>query len=167
MTVVVALLACAPDDWDGTPYVPDTHTADDTAVVPGDGFVGSWRSEGGDLSELFAADPFFYTRVDAAFRADQTFQVDATDADGATYRLVGTYVADDSTDPGAVSLSQTEPYEALASGIFSVAGDTLTYEVVQTSPDYGFVPPTPSSGFGSTSGPNMDEDVNIQTYRRR
>lgn len=169
MTLFLALLACAPDDWNGDDYVPDTtvDTTDTGDTSSGDGFVGTWRSQGADLSPLFAADPFNYALVDASFRGNGSYQVDATDADGAEYTLVGTYTSDESTDPAAIALLQSEPYEAIASGIYSVAGDTLTYEIVQTSPDYGFVPPTPTTGFGSTSGPNMDEGVNVQTYRRR
>lgn len=169
VALLVPLAGCAPDDWDGTDYVPDT-TVDTTETGDsgsGEGFVGTWRSEGADLSELFASDPFNYASVDASFRSNGGYTVDATDADGAEYALVGTYTTDESTDPATIALLQSEPYEAIASGIYSVAGDTLTYEIVQTSPDYGFVPPTPGGGFGSTSGPNMDAGVNVQTYRRR
>jgi hypothetical protein len=163
---------CAPDDWDGTDYVPDTSvdttdTSDTGDTSSPDGFVGDWRSQGNDLSALFAADPFNYAVVDASFRSNGSYTVDATDDEGADYALVGTYTVDESTDPAAIALHQSEPYEALASGIYRVVGDTLTYEIVQTSPDYGFVPPTPSTGFGSTSGPNMDDGINVQTYRRR
>ena len=52
-------------------------------------------------------------------------------------------------------------------GIYEVDGNTLTYEVVQVDPDYGFTPPTPESGFGSTGGPNMTEGINVQVYRRQ
>ena len=43
----------------------------------------------------------------------------------------------------------------------------MTYEVVQTVPDYGYTPPTPTSGFGTTSGPGVSAGDNVQIYRRR
>ena len=80
--------------------------------------------------------------------------------------VTGTWTADTSTEPGVVSLEQEEPYEAKASGIFAVDGAVLTYEVVQTEPDYGFSPPTPQGGFGSTNGPGVGPGDNVQTFRR-
>lgn len=174
MMILGALTGCMQDDWDGetdTDVVNDTDTTEDTddTVITADGFVGSWRSEGADLSGLFAADPFNYERVDADFEANGDYTVFAVDADNAEYTLVGTYTLDDSTTPGTVSLHQSSPYEAIASGIWQLEDSdaTLRYEVVQTTPDYGFVPPTPTSGFGSTTGPNLTEGVNVQVYRRR
>jgi hypothetical protein len=76
-------------------------------------------------------------------------------------------VVDASTSPGSITLTQASPYAATAVGIYQVDGDTLTYEVVQTLPDYGFTPPTSETGFGSTSGPGLDADVNIQIYQRQ
>jgi hypothetical protein len=81
--------------------------------------------------------------------------------------LVGTFVADEGTSPATIVLTQTSPYAATAEGIYQVDGDTLTYEVVQTQPDYGFLPPTPETGFGSTSGTGLNPGDNIQIYRRQ
>lgn len=169
---LVLLAACMPDDWNGEPYVPPTGTpvATDTGAdttPAGAGFADTWTSEGDDLSPLFAGEPFNYASVVATFRADLTYSVVATDTSGAeTPALTGTYVADDTTVPGVITLTQTVPYEATAVGIWQVEGDVLTYEVVQTVPDYGFVPPTPAGGFGSTGGPNMTAGINTQVYRR-
>lgn len=166
--LTLPFVGCLVDDWNGQPYAPTatTPSTDDTAAAPGaTALADAWRSEGGDLSDLFSGEPFRYVAVEAVFRADGGYVVTSTDQDGATYVLTGTYAATDGA-PGAVSLSQVEPYEAEAEGIWQVDGDTLTYEVVQTVPDYGFVPPTPAGGFGSTAGPGLSPGVNVQIYRR-
>lgn len=161
---------CFPDDWDGQPYVPATDgvppATSDSGAPADDGIVGRWVSEGSDRSPLFAAEPFDYASVVAAFAAGGDYVVTSTDAEGAAYVLTGTYVAAPG-EPGTVTLTQAEPYPATAEGIWAVEGDTLTYEVVQTVPDYGFSPPTPGGGFGSTSGPGMTPGLNVQTYRRQ
>jgi hypothetical protein len=172
--LALALAGCVPDDYDGTwpdsdvedsgdPVVDDT---DDTDAPAGPAIVGTWVSEGDDLSELFAGEPFNYVRIEAYFRADGKCGSVIEDQDGQTAETAGTCILDDSTNPGSITIEQSSPYEATAKGIWRVSGTTLTYEVVQTVPDYGFTPPTPSTGFGSTSGPNLDSGVNVQTYRR-
>lgn len=167
--LLFSLLACIADDWNGQPYTGPGTASGDTggAVVVGDdGLAGAWRSAGADLSDLLADEPFRYVRVEATFDAAGSYEVVGTDADGTEWPLVGTWTAEPGT-PGTVTLQQTEPYVATAEGIWQVdGGTTLTYEVVQTSPDYGFQPPTPGSGFGSTTGPGLTPGINVQTYRR-
>lgn len=176
-----SLAGCFPDDWNGLPYQPGvvtpgggttivdtdggggTDTGDPT--VPTAGIVGVWVSEGSRLSDLFAGDPFDYVMVEAHFKADASYVVTSEDAGGTSYVLTGTYVAEEGT-PGTIALSQVQPYVAEASGIWQVDGDELRYEVVQTLPDYGFAPPTPEAGFGSTAGPGMTPGVNVQVYLR-
>ena len=168
---LLLLTACFPDDWDGQPYVPATtpvttsFDSNDTGVQA-PSLVGTWVSEGRDISDLFTGVPFFYVAIEVDFRADGTVNTEITDQDGAVYVTRGTYVIDDSTRPATIELAQTEPYIATLRGIYEVAGNELTYEVVQITPDYGFVPPTPESGFGSTSGPNLIPGINVQTYVR-
>jgi len=176
IAVVGAVLGgCFPDDWNGQPYQPDdtrptftVPTTTDTAVPVGsvDPLVGVWVSEGNDISPLFSNLPFFYEYIEATFRADGTVVTFIEDRDGATYVTSGTYVANDSTVPGVITLQQVEPYSATLQGIYLVEGDVLTYEVVQLTPDYGYNPPTPALGFGSTNGPNLTAGVNIQTFER-
>lgn len=129
-----------------------------------EGLVGDWLSTGDDLSDLFA--PYF-SELTAHFAADGTYTASATGTTGHVYDFAGTYVDDTSTSPASITLSQTSPSAATALGIYAVDGDTLTYEVAQTEPDQGYTPPTPESGFGSTSGPSIDAGVNVQTYRRQ
>lgn len=155
--ILLFSLACLPDDV-------DSPAATDQDAAASGGLAGDWLSEGDDVSPLFASDPFNYTTIDASFGTDGSYQVVVTDDSGQSGTLTGTYTADTSTTPAAITLQQSTPYTAVASGIFEITGDLLTYEVVQTSPDYGFVPPTPESGFGSTSGPDLEAGVNVQTY---
>lgn len=178
MTFLLLALACAVDDVKDDTGAPDdtADTADsgdttDTSETgdtsgddgPGD-LTGTWLSEGENLSPLFAAEPFSYVSITADFGGDGAYDVAATDADGQTVTLTGTYVVDVTTNPGTIILTQTTPYSATAEGIWQVVGTTLTYEVVQTVPDYGFTPPTPETGFGSTAGGSLAPGDNVQVY---
>ena len=184
LLALVLLGGCMPDDWDGTPYDPSEWQTGGGGGTPGGGggggggtidtggggsqvaLVGTWVSEGDDISDMFAAPPFEYQRITADFRDDGSYTVTSVDGGGTPYELVGTYVVDTSTTPAAVSLSQTSPYDAEAEGIWAVQGSMLTYEVVQTVPDFGFSPPTPDGGFGSTAGSGLEPGMNVQVYRR-
>jgi len=128
--------------------------------------VGTWVSEGSDLSDLFAGFPFEYRSIEASFRADGTVVTEIVDKDGASYITSGTYTIDATTTPASINLQQVEPYQAVLVGIYQVSGAELTYEVVQVQPDYGYIPPTPDSGFGSTAGPSLSPGINVQTYER-
>lgn len=180
MILLLAALACAPDDvTDAKDTGGDTSgdnggdsggNGDDTAGGNGggtDSIVGTWLSEGDNISALFAGDPFNYVAITSTFNEDLSYTASATDNEGGSNALSGTYTVDTSTSPGTIVLEQASPYTATASGIWQIEGDTMTYEVVQTEPDYGFVPPTPESGFGTTSGPNIEPGVNVQVYVRQ
>lgn len=155
----------------GCPSVDDGDTdpvATDTDVTPAptqteDGIHGDWVSAGDDVSTLLA---FSYEQIDASFESDGTYLVVATDGDGGTTDFAGTYVVDISTTPPTIVLTQTTPTAAVAEGIWQVEADgSLTYEVIQTTPDIGFAPPTPAGGFGSSSGPGLAAGANVQIYR--
>lgn len=166
LSVLLCSTACIPDDYDA--YTPIDDSGADTD--PGDSdiaLVGQWRSEGADIAPLLAGSPFNYTSVNAVFRADMSYTVTATDASSATFPLSGTFAVNEGTTPATVTLTQSEPYEAIARGIWSVSGDELTYEVVQTEPDFGFSAPTAAAGFGSTAGQGLTAGANVQVYRRR
>lgn len=168
--LLLGIAGCLPDDWNGEPYTgPPTSLSTptvDTGTIPGGpALVGSWVSEGADLSPLFADPPFSYDRVETTFRADLTYTTSTVTADGEV-TLSGTFSVDEATSPPSVDVEQLVPYVATALGIWDVDGDTLTWEVVQVVPDYGYIPPTPETGFGSTSGPGLVADANIQIYRR-
>ena len=164
--IALLLLACMPDDYVGPlPAGGNTTIPADTGADPST-IEGDWISQGSDLSALFAGDPFAYASVEIFFRTDLSYHAEAVDGGGTSYPIDGTYTADASTSPATIHIVQTAPYEAEADGIWQVGGDTLTYEVVQVVPDYGFTAPTPERGFGSTAGPGLAIDANIQVYQR-
>lgn len=168
---LLTLSGCFPDDWNGLPYTGwhgSAGSSGDTGAGPvgGSPLAGAWVSAGDDLAPLLAGAPFLYARVDAAFDPSGSYLVTVTNTDGVSADVSGTWETEESTDPATIALHQADPYVAEATGIWEVDGGVLTYEVVQTVPDYGFTPPTPSSGFGSTAGPGIEPGVNVQTYRR-
>ncbi len=168
MIFALTLIACAPDDVTDETKDTSTDTAGDTSEEqegPGD-LSGAWVSEGDDISALFQTSFFDYTRIDATFNTDGTYVVTALNGAGATTDFTGAFTVDATTNPGTIVLAQTAPSAAESQGIWQVVDDVLTYEVVQTTPDFGYVPPTPESGFGTTSGPNITAGVNVQIYRR-
>ena len=168
--ILALFLACVPDDVkDSTPN--DSLSTDSQGNTGGDdtdntnteqNIVGDWLSEGDNLSGLFNG----ISKVEAHFKANLSYTASATATNGAVYDFAGTYTVDTSTLPCGITASQTSPQITTAVGIWQVDGNTMRYEVAQTSPDQGFSPPTPEGGFGSTSGPNVDPGVNIQTYVR-
>ncbi len=176
--VAVLLLgtaACVEDDWDpDNPPVgtDDTAIADDTGVdtdtdtssAPDPALSGAWTSQGADISTLFASDPFNIVLVQVTFRANGSYSAYTQDDAGQGASLAGTYTVDLGSSPHPIVLTQTEPYSATSEGLYAVDSGVLTYEVVQTVPDYGFTPP--SGSFGTTTGPNITPGVNVQTYRR-
>lgn len=127
--------------------------------------LGTWLSEGADVSPLFTS--VDYDSVQATFGSDCSYQVLAVTGAGDSYDINGTWSADEGTDPATIVQTQAQPYEATADGIWQIVGDTLTFEVVQTDPDYGFTAPTPTSGFGSTAGQGLSAGDNTQTYQRQ
>lgn len=171
------LLGCRPDDVAGDGGATDAGTADGgdadggagdgggTGDCEGSSLLGDWRSEGEDISPLFQLATFDYARVDARFGEDCLYRVEVLTHGGDEYTLTGSWQAAEGS-PGTITQWQDYPYSARAEGIWQVAGDTLTFEVVQVDPDYGFTAPTPSTGFGSTAGQGLSAGDNVQTYRR-
>ncbi|GDX81608.1 hypothetical protein LBMAG42_34190 [Deltaproteobacteria bacterium] len=143
----------------------DTDTDTDTDTdADSDSIVGEWRSEGDDISELLA--PYFLL-ITAEFKANGSYEVVATDTDHAEITFIGTYTTDTSTHPGSINLVQTSPSNARSDGIYEVDGNVLTYEVVIVEPASGYTAPTPTAGFGSSAGPQLEAGTNVQTYRRQ
>lgn len=169
------LSACAPDDVTdrvrdtgatGRDSDADTDSDTDTDTEPGaQSIVGNWVSSGADLAPVLAGDPFNYVAIHAVFSSDASYSVEATDSDGQNGTLRGSYATSTATVPGTITLTQSTPYTATAEGIWQVDGSKLTYEVVQTDPDYGFTAPSPAAGFGSTLGDGLNAGDNVQIYR--
>jgi hypothetical protein len=150
----------------GCPSVDDTDDTDGNAtpVFIDAAIVGTWVSTGGDISPLFAG--LNIVELNATFNDDGTYTATSEDSGGTVSTFTGTYSVDDSAEPASIALVQESPYGAGVTGIWQIEGDgSLTYEVVQTTPDIGFVAPTPATGFGSTSGPGINAGDNVQTYR--
>lgn len=131
--------------------------------------VGGWLSAGTDVAPLLLS--LGFTQITADFRADNTYDVYATDTSGAVVQFTGTYViaASGVGNIYTITLNQNSPTAITSEGIFEIDAtanpDTMMYEIVQTSPDIGATPPTPAGGFGSTSGGAFG-DTNIQKYIR-
>lgn len=153
---VFGLAAC--DDEDPVDVGTDT-----------DEIVGTWVSQGDDVApglvSLGSVDSIF-----ATFNEDQTYEV-TTYAGGSDQPqdVSGTYVTDPEGDGGevrAISLDQSAP-ALTAQGIFQVDGNSMQYEVIQTTPDIGAIPPTAEAGFGSTVvGGQTTGETWIQNYVR-
>jgi hypothetical protein len=184
LLTLTLLVACRPDDVDDTGSPSDGGATDGGTADGGGGdgggdgggtadacaasaLLGDWLSQGDDVSPLFQSATFDYASIEASFTADCAYTVLATTGAGDQYTLTGTWSADEGTTPASIVQQQSSPYAATAEGIFQVDGDTLTFEVVQTTPDYGFTAPTPSTGFGSTAGQGLSPGDNTQTYQRQ
>ena len=180
LTFALLAAACTPDDEKAdTSAEADADTdadadadadsdADSDADTDADAtIVGQWVSEGEDISPIFQSSFFDYVRIDADFREDGSYLVVAATGGGDVYELTGSYTADTSTTPAGLVLLQAQPYEATAEGIYQISGEVMQYEVIQTDPNpNGFVAPTPTTGFGTSSGPGLAAGANTQVYRR-
>lgn len=167
--VLVWGVGCLPDDWDGT--YPSERADDTDTAVDSDGsdaeasdadLVGTWRSEGADLSELFQAADIAW--VEASFQVNGTYTVTSEDRSGERGVFTGDWESQGGA-PAGIVLEQDEPYPATAEGLYALDGDTLTFETVQVFPDYGNSPPR--DDFGTSTGPGMTPGANVQIYRRR
>jgi len=78
------LTACPPKFDDETDADTDTDTdtdadtdtdTDSDTDADADAIVGSWRSEGDNISDLFAGAPFTYVQIDATFVSDGSYSV--------------------------------------------------------------------------------------------
>ncbi len=139
--LAISFLACSSDDDD-----------DNTEV---DELVGTWISEGaGQVASGLAAAPFRTKRITATFNENNTYLVVSVDSTDAAVSFTGTWQTglEAQGEIRSIVLEQTTPTSLTSTGIFQVEGNTLTYEVLQTSPALdGFSAPTVAGGFGSTS----------------
>lgn len=162
--VPVPFLALASMLLVGCPEVdPEPTATDDPEPTIESPIVGDWISSGDDVSALLQS--INTVEVTASFMDDGTYEVISTDDQGGTYSFTGTFTVDDTTTPMGIVVTQETPFQAVAEGIWTVEGTTLTYEVTQTSPDIGFAPPTVEGGFGSTTGPNLATGDNTQIFQ--
>ncbi|MEO1051908.1 MAG: hypothetical protein AAFX87_14855 [Bacteroidota bacterium] len=133
------------------------------------GIVGRWFSAGADVAPLLVT-LFDTDSIYAEFRADMTYTVQQFDGSGASLTLSGVYTqtASGTGSIYEIVVDQSSPAALTSEGIFEITSDTpdaMSYEIVQTSPDIGAIPPTATDGFGSSSGGILGT-TNVQTYRR-
>jgi hypothetical protein len=119
------------------------------------GLQGAWLSEGENLAPLLV-DLTHAVSIDATFGPD-TFNVETVDDQGQMVTQLGVYTAEPSGVGNIydIILEQNMPQAITVTGIYevdnSVSPPIMRYEVVQTEPSVGAVPPTAEGGFGSTS----------------
>lgn len=129
------------------------------------GVHGSWWSKGADVAPLLV-NFFDIDSIYAEFRTNQTYEV-VTYSGGVASTLTGVFTQSDSGVNGIwdIVVIQNTPAALTSTGIFKVDGDNMQYEVVQTDPSIGAVPPTATLGFGSTNGGGLGMQ-NVQKYVR-
>jgi hypothetical protein len=135
------------------------------------GVIGKWQSSGDNVALLLQGAPFFTDSIYAEMKADLSYRVESYDADGVMTPFTGNF-SQTQSGTGAIwtiTLQQNIPYAAIAEGIFEIYWDEnpirMKYEVLQTTPDLGFAPPTPTGGFGSTAGGAFGQ-ANVQVFLR-
>ena len=134
-----------------------------------EGIVGEWVSSGANVAPLLVM--FQVDSIYADFRSNNTYLVESFDPDKVKTTYTGTYAQVKSSvgNIWTIVLNQSTPSAVTSEGIFEISGSsssgyTMKYEVVQTEPTLGTAP-TPSGGFGSSSGGALGE-TNIQKFVR-
>ncbi|MCB0556649.1 MAG: hypothetical protein KDD02_24095 [Phaeodactylibacter sp.] len=130
------------------------------------GVQGKWQSSGANVAPLLVT-LFNTDSIYAEFKTDNTYVVEQYDNTGAKLTLTGTYSQKESGvgNIWEITVNQSAPAVLTSEGIFEITGNTMKYEIAQTSPDIGAVPATAAAGFGSTNGGAFGM-TNVQTYER-
>ncbi|MCA9655194.1 MAG: hypothetical protein KC501_35090 [Myxococcales bacterium] len=159
------------------PTTGDTDSADTTGDDTGGttagvcddvGIEGNWLSEGENVAQLLV-DVLDIVSITATF-TETTFDVNSTDGSGAMVQQTGTYAVEPcpgSDTKFSIILEQTAPQAITVEGIYEIDGcqdpAVMTYEVIQTQPDVGAVPPTCDDDFGTGA---FGQD-NVQIFVRQ
>ncbi len=148
----ISFAACSDDD-------SGTNPEDD--VKP---WVGTWLSAGTNVAPILVS-LFKYDSVRVTLNADNTVVLKSHVINGAWSTLGGVYTVTESATGSVHSIKIN--YTAFEQdGIVQVTSgtpDMLKLEAVQTTPNIGAVPRTPTSGFGSDAALGT---LNIQNYIR-
>ena len=164
------------DDDDNEPKATCTdgiQNGDETGIDCGGicdpcevGIQGHWQSSGTNVA-LLLVNLFGTDSIYAEFRTDLTYTVEQYDTSGAMLMLEGTYEQTESGTAGIwdITVNQSTPAALTSTGIFGINGTTMQYEIVQTAPDIGAIPPTAAGGFGSTNAGALGT-ANVQTYEK-
>lgn len=146
-----------PSDTSGDPTDASASAetnSDDTSAGPVM-LQGSWLSEGDNIAPLLV-DLTGAVSITATF-GENTFTVVTLDDEGQEVQQVGVFTATPSSNGEIfeIVLEQTMPAAVTVEGIYEVDNSAippiLRYEVVQTEPSVGAIPPTAADGFGATS----------------
>lgn len=171
VTTTVAISSCDKDEpascTDGIQNGDETgiDCGGTCAACPEGVQAKEYQSSGSDvaplLSAFFGADSIY-----ARFNLDNTYLVEQYDTNSVLITFTGTFSQTESNIDGIwdITLNQSSPSALTAVGIFEINNTTLTYEVVQTDPDIGAIPPTASAGFGSSNGGQLGT-TNIQVFQ--
>ncbi|MBU1100932.1 MAG: hypothetical protein KKA84_11070 [Bacteroidetes bacterium] len=152
LTLTIGFVGCSSDDGGSTP------------VVETDPWIGTWISAGANVAPVLAT-YFSIDSVRVTMNEDLTVITEQHVTDQAWSTTTGVYVVTRSAT-GNVHKVRFNYAAFEQEGIFEITEgnpDTFKLEAVQVIPDYGFVPRTPESGFGSD--PTIGT-TNIQTYVR-
>lgn len=167
--------SCKNDDENPTPEATCTdgiQNGEETGVDCGGpdcpacevGIQGKWQSSGTNVAPLLV-NLFGTDSIYAEFKTDLTYLVEQYDTSGTKLTLVGTYTQKESGvgNIWEIEVNQTSPAALTSEGIFEITDKTMKYEIAQTSPDIGAIPPTAAGGFGSTNGGAFGMS-NVQVY---
>lgn len=137
---------------DSSAYLSATNVA--TVNLKEIGIVGTWISTGANISEIYQYLNFDTIKMECRF--DGTYTFETIKSPSIHNRLSGTYTQSKSDISGiwTITLNQNLPVVAESQGIFKAENELpvkMLYETVQVMPNIGSTPPTPESGFGSST----------------
>jgi len=127
---------------------------------------GEWLSAGDDVAPILVS-IFNYDSVRVFMDPNNTVTLMTHVTDGAWTTTEGTYVVTETAKSDVLAVTLVYPafeQEGIIQVTTDALADMMELEVVQTVPDIGAVPRTPTSGFGSDATLGI---LNIQTYREQ
>jgi len=140
-----------------------------------DPIVGKWVSEGENIAPLLYGNEPFIRNITATFRPDGSYLAVYTDSSDVVRTYTGVYTATEGGAPAPndrIRMIELQQYAGadtlLLQGMYEVtvaeSDIFMKMEVVQVVPPIPIMtPPTPASGFGSTSGGSIGE-TNLQHF---
>lgn len=154
---------------------------DNSTTVPvpvSDPIVGTWVSEGANVAFGLRVAPFKAVKIVATFNENKTYTVVQTDSSNKETIYTGTFTSTESQYADTMSTSatkgaklfdivanQSSPTAVTSTGIYAISGNSMTYEIIQTSPVLaGVSAPTAQGGFGSTTINGAKNPYYIQKY---